>query len=180
VRDYLALAAAIAAPPALKLTITHGLAGCGKTTASSARLLADPAASTIRLRSDVERKRLYGLATHESSGSPLDGGIYTADAHVRTYARLAELAGLALSAGWSVVVDAAFLRRDERDMFRALAARHGAAFAILAPQASAAELARRVEARRGSGDASEATREVLERQLAWLEPLDADEPSLSS
>jgi aminoglycoside phosphotransferase family enzyme/predicted kinase len=180
VRDYLALAAAIAAPPPPSLTITHGLAGCGKTTAASARLLADPAASTIRLRSDVERKRLYGLAAHAASGSPLDGGIYTADAHVRTYARLAELAELALGAGWSVVVDAAFLRRDERDMFRALAARHDAAFAILAPQAPAAELARRIEARRGSGDASEATREVLERQLAWLEPLDADEPALSS
>jgi uncharacterized protein len=179
VRDYLALAAAIAAPPSLSLTITHGLAGCGKTTASSERLLADPTASTIRLRSDVERKRLYGLAAHAASGSPLDGGIYTAEAHVRTYARLAELAELALSAGWSAIVDAAFLRRDERDMFRALAARHGAAFAILAPQASAAELAARIEARRGSGDASEATLEVLERQRAWLEPLGADEPALS-
>ncbi|RLJ68221.1 bifunctional aminoglycoside phosphotransferase/ATP-binding protein [Sulfurisoma sediminicola] len=179
VHEYLALAAAIAAPPALKLTITHGLAGCGKTTASSARLLADPTASTVRLRSDVERKRLYGLAAHEASGSPLDGGIYTADAHVRTYARLAELAGLALGEGWSVIVDAAFLRRDERDMFRALAARHGAAFAILAPQASAAELAGRVDARRGSGDASEATLAVLERQGAWLEPLGADEPAVS-
>jgi uncharacterized protein len=180
VRDYLALAAAIAAPRSLQLVITHGLAGCGKTTAASARLLADAAASTIRLRSDVERKRLYGLAAHEASGSPLDGGIYTADAHARTYARLAELAGLALGEGWSVIVDAAFLRRDERDMFRALAARHGAAFAILAPQASAAELAGRVEARRGSGDASEATLEVLERQRAWIEPLGADEPALNS
>jgi aminoglycoside phosphotransferase family enzyme/predicted kinase len=179
VRDYLALAARIidVSPPTL--TITHGLAGCGKTTAAGARLLADATATTVRLRSDVERKRLYGLAAEAASGSPLDGGIYTAEAHARTYARLAELAEHCLAEGWSVIVDAAFLRRGERDAFRALAARHGAAFAILAPQATADELARRVEARQGSGDASEATLAVLERQRAWLEPLGADEAAVS-
>jgi hypothetical protein len=179
VRDYLALAQRLAVPPAPSLFITHGLAGCGKTTASTARLLADRQAATIRLRSDVERKRLYGLAAQAASGSPLDGGIYTADAHARTYARLAELAASALADGWSVIVDAAFLRRAERDAFHALARRHGAAFAILAPPAPAAELARRIEARRAMGDASEATLEVLERQRGYLEPLGADETALT-
>jgi hypothetical protein len=162
------------------LSITHGLAGCGKTTASSARLLADPQAATIRLRSDVERKRLHGLAAQSASGSPLDGGIYTPEAHTRTYARLAELAASVLAEGWSLIVDAAFLRRAERDAFHALAQRHGAAFAIIAPQAAPAELARRIEARRACGDASEATLEVLERQRGYLEPLDADEAVLPS
>jgi hypothetical protein len=168
------------APASPTLSITHGLAGCGKTTASSARLLADPQAATIRLRSDVERKRLYGLAAQSASGSPLDGGIYTPEAHARTYARLAELAASVLAEGWSVIVDAAFLRRDERDAFHALAQRHGAAFAIIAPQAAPAELARRIEARRARGDASEATLEVLERQRSYLEPLGADEAVLPS
>ncbi|MBU0750569.1 MAG: AAA family ATPase [Gammaproteobacteria bacterium] len=196
VRDYLALAQRIAVPPARPagsrpkevqstlgvptFCITHGLAGCGKTTASNARLLADPQAATVRLRSDVERKRLFGLAAGVASGSALDGGIYTLEANARTYARLAELAEAALADGWSVIVDAAFLKRGERDAFRALAARHGVVMEILAPQSPPAELVRRIAARHGTGDASEATVAVLERQRGYLEPLGADEPAVSA
>lgn len=174
--DYLELARGIAEPPAPTLVITCGLSGSGKTMASSARLL-DPqvpaAGSIVRLRSDVERKRLFGLAPLEHSGSVLDGGIYTADATTRTYARLHALAGDLLAADWPVVVDAAFLRHEERAGFRALAAGLGVAFGILATSAPAAELRRRLMAR--SGDASEATVAVLEKQLAWFEPLDQAE-----
>jgi aminoglycoside phosphotransferase family enzyme/predicted kinase len=177
VRDYLALAARIADPPAPALTITCGVSGSGKTTASTRRLLADPAAGTVRLRSDVERKRLFGLPARAASSSPVDAGIYTPEATARTYARLAALAGELLDAGWSVIVDAAFLRRRERDAFRALAAARTLPFAILFCDAPAAELRQRVAARRG--DASEATVAVLERQLGWLEPLDAAEQALA-
>ncbi|MDP1735333.1 MAG: AAA family ATPase [Sulfuritalea sp.] len=172
-RGYLQLAAQIAVPPAPTLVITCGLSGSGKTTASSARLLGPPpqgAGTLLRLRSDVERKRLFGLAPRQNSGSPLDGGIYTAEATTRTYARLHALASDLLAAGWPVIVDAAFLLREERTTFRALAAAHGAGFGILATDAPAEELRRRIKAR--SGDASEATLDVLEKQLAWFEPLD--------
>ena len=173
---YLQLAGRIAEPPAPTLVITCGLSGSGKTTASSARLLDSngPAAgSIVRLRSDVERKRLFGLAPRDSSASTLDGGIYAADATTRTYARLYSLARDLLAAGWPVIVDAAFLRRDERSAFRTLATELGVKFRILATSAATAELRRRLMAR--SGDASEATVAVLEKQLAWLEPLDAEE-----
>ncbi len=175
-RAYLKLAWRIAEPSAPTLVITCGLSGSGKTTASSARLLdpQDPAAgSIVRLRSDVERKRLFGLTPQDSSGSALDGGIYSADATTRTYARLLALARDLLAAGWPVIVDAAFLRREERNDFRALATELGVEFRILATTAPVAELRRRLMARRG--DASEATVAVLERQLAWFEPLDEDE-----
>ncbi|MDP2809315.1 MAG: AAA family ATPase [Rhodocyclaceae bacterium] len=173
---YLQLAWQIAAPPAPTLVITCGLSGSGKTTASSARLL-DPIAAAagniVRLRSDVERKRLFGLAPPDNSGSTLDGGIYTADATTRTYARLHALASTLLAAGWPVIVDAAFLRREERAAFRALAAELGVGFGILATAAPTEELRRRLMAR--SGDASEATVAVLEKQLTWFEPLDEGE-----
>jgi hypothetical protein len=159
--------------PAPTLVVTCGLSGSGKTTASSARLLDQTlkgAGNIVRLRSDVERKRLFGLAPQQNSGSALDGGIYTAEATARTYARLRTLASDLLAAGWPVIVDAAFLRREERATFRALAAELGIGFAILATEAPAEELRRRLVAR--SGDASEATLEVLEKQLAWFEPLD--------
>ena len=174
--SYIALAERLSAPKTPRLVITHGLTGCGKTTASNQLLLEDPDANTLRLRSDVERKRLYGLSALQRSASSLDGGIYVADAHERTYGRLHDLAKMLLLAGWSVVLDAAFLRRAERARFAALAQHCGAAFAVLAPQVSVEQLRERITARQAAGrDASEATLAVLEKQLGWIEPLDAQE-----
>ena len=175
-RAYLDLAWKIAVPPAPTLVITCGLSGSGKTTASSARLLdanLEGAGSLIRLRSDVERKRLFGLAPHDASHSAPDQGIYTAEATQRTYARLLALARELLLAGWPVIVDAAFLKRVERDSFATLAREPGVGFGILATEAPPEELRRRLLARRG--DASEATVAILERQFGWFEPLTAAE-----
>jgi aminoglycoside phosphotransferase family enzyme/predicted kinase len=177
-RGYLDLAWRIAVPRAPTLAITCGLSGSGKTTASSARLLdssLDRAGSIVRLRSDVERKRLFGLSPHDNSDSPADGAIYTLEATQRTYARLLALARELLLSGWPVIVDAAFLKRAERDNFAALAAELGCGFSILATEAAPEELRRRLLAR--SGDASEATVDVLDRQFEWFEPLSAVEQS---
>ena len=174
--DYLTLAESIATPPPPRLTITFGLSGSGKSTQSGALLRSSPGATTLRLRSDVERKRLHGLAPLERSHSTPAGGIYTAEATRRTYALLHATAAMVLDAGWSVVVDAAFLKRHERDSFRALAAERGADFAILACSAPLDEMRHRLETRQH--DASEATVEVLERQLDWVEPLATDETAL--
>jgi len=166
---YLELAERLIAPHAPSLTITCGPSGCGKTYLSGRRLASADFLQEIRIRSDIERKRLHGLAPDAASG----GTIYGPAATLRTYARLAELAEQALTAGWSVIVDAAFLKRAERGAFHALAGMLGAPFAILAPAAAPDELRRRIAARQG--DASEATLDVLERQLGWIEPLDAAE-----
>jgi aminoglycoside phosphotransferase family enzyme/predicted kinase len=177
VENYLALAERLLAPPPPRLVITHGLSGCGKTVASDALLQADPQASTLRLRSDVQRKRLFGLAPGADSGSGVGAGIYALDAHQRTYAHLREQAALLLQAGWSVVVDAAFLKRADREAFRALAQQMGAGFGILAPQATPEHLRQRILARSAAGrDASEATLEVLAQQMQTIEPLAPDEP----
>jgi len=171
--SYLDLAQRLITPPAPHLVITHGVSGSGKSHASTALLMADPAARTIRLRSDVERKRLFGLAPDAAS----DGAIYTLDANRRTYERLAELSEHLLAEGWSVIVDAAFLKRSERDAFRTFAQRLGVPCAILACSAPVDELRRRLDARRD--DPSEATVAIMERQLEWIEPLGADEEALT-
>lgn len=176
VETYVALAERLVSVPRRRLVITHGLSGCGKTLASSQLLLRDTHAATLRLRSDVERKRLFGLGITDRSGSPLDAGLYAPDVHGRTYARLHELAVMVLRAGWSVIVDAAFLKRAERDSFREVAKATGADFAILAPQATPDQLRERIRARAVKGqDASEATLEVLARQRLSIEPLAVDE-----
>jgi len=177
-RQYMSLAGKLAAPKKQKLIISHGLAACGKTSASTSLLLQDSEANTLRLRSDVERKRLFGLSAAASSNSGLNDKIYSEAAHADTYARLHELAAGLLAAGWSVVVDAAFLKAAERNAFHALAMKMNAAFGILAPQASAAELRTRILARLAQGhDASEATLEVLAQQITSIEPLNATERS---
>ncbi|HEX7384929.1 MAG TPA: AAA family ATPase, partial [Burkholderiaceae bacterium] len=152
-----------------RLAIAHGLPGAGKS--QVARQLLERAGA-LRLRSDVERKRLFGLAALDDSG----GAIYAADATERTYARLAALAREALAAGLRVIVDAAFLRRAERDAFAALARECGVPFAILDCRAPLALLRERVAARHARrDDASEADLAVLERLAVAAEPLAADE-----
>jgi aminoglycoside phosphotransferase family enzyme/predicted kinase len=166
-----ALAYTRARRPALLLM--HGLSGSGKTTVSQQVL---ESFAAIRLRSDVERKRLYGLAPGAASGSTIDQGIYSREAGERTYEHLARLAGELLAAGELVVVDAAFLERRRRERFRRLAAGHGAAFLILDLAADEALLRERVTQRTHAGtDASEATLDVLARQSTSHEPLTPDE-----
>jgi aminoglycoside phosphotransferase family enzyme/predicted kinase len=172
--DYLACAAEWVASPRdnARLLITHGLSGSGKSTIASQLLRA---AGAIRIRSDVERKRLFGLAPLERSTS-LGLDIYTAQATNDTFESLRQRARAALKAGYPVIVDAAFLQRDERRRFQALAAELQVPYSILDCQASPVTLRQRVMARAASGlDASEAGIEVLERQLASHQPLEADE-----
>ena len=170
--SYLDLTEELMSPPPATLTITYGLSGSGKTTASAALLAADPSATTLRLRSDLERKRSYGLGEFDSS---VDRGrhIYTAEADARTYELLADRARLLLRAGWSVVVDAAFLAAPQRSVFRELARDCGVEFAILRCEAPVAELRDRIRRRRG--DASEADETVLDRQLANHDELTGEE-----
>jgi uncharacterized protein len=171
----LARAEALSAPlhSALHLVLTSGVSGSGKSTV--AQLLVD-ALGAIRIRSDVERKRLFGLAA-QARPSPDDvARLYGADATVRTYARLGELARTLLCAGMHVVVDAAFLRRHERDAMRALAAEAGAHTTLLDCHAPAAVLRERVRRRLADNrDASDADGAVLEHQLATREPTADDE-----
>ncbi|WP_054763361.1 AAA family ATPase [Methylomonas koyamae] len=132
----------------------------------------------IRLRSDVERKRLFGLSPLASSLSATGGGIYQADASRQTYGRLLELSRGLLADGFGVIVDAAFLQYDQRRPFRELAAQLGAGFALVAVRAEPATLRRRISERQAAGnDASEAGLEVLEHASRNLEPLQADEMS---
>ena len=171
--DYLGCAERIAqgVANAPRLLITHGVSGSGKSTLAQQLMTR---AGAIRLRSDVERKRLFGISALDRSTGRAQ--IYGADATARTFDRLARSARTALRAGYPVIVDATFLRRGERDMFRALAAELRVPCTILHCTAGQARLRERVAARSArGGDASEADVAVLDRQLACREPLASDE-----
>ncbi|BCK88112.1 putative protein [Sideroxyarcus emersonii] len=164
-RSYLALARQCLGRYRPALIVMHGLPGSGKTTFSQ---LALQQLGAIRIRSDVERKRLFGLGGLESSRAHV-GDIYGAEATRQTYARLHELARGILLAGLPVIVDAAFLRQEEREAFRRLAQGMSVPFAIASLHASDAVLRERVQLRRN--DASEADVAVLDLLQSRQQPL---------
>jgi uncharacterized protein len=168
-RRYAATALAWSRPEAPHLTVTHGLPGSGKTFVSQQLLERQHA---VRIRSDVERKRLFGAgALDDSRAAGLD--LYTGDADRRTYQRLFDMARIALQAGFPVVLDAAFLRHEERRQASALAHRLHVPFVIVACKAPLRVLRRRLLQRRD--DASEADVAVLEKLRAAAEPLRQEE-----
>lgn len=171
-RDYLQLARGFIEPPPARLYITHGLSGSGKSTVSAAMAATEP--RLIRIRSDVERKRLFGLPALASSRAA--GNIYTPEATRLTYRQIMDDARLCLASGYSCIVDAAFLRRNERLRFAELARAWQTPYTLVSCQADQATLISRLHARQRAGnDASEADESILHKQLTWAEPLNAAE-----
>jgi predicted kinase len=148
-------------PSAPQLVAIAGLSGSGKSTLG--RALAPevgPAPGAIHLRSDLERKGLHGV----DETSRLGPGAYTEKANRKVYATLRNKARQVLAAGHAAVVDAVFDRPEERAAIEEAAAELGVVFGGLWLEAPPSQLLDRVRARRG--DASDATPEVVRRQLA--------------
>lgn len=157
------------------LILMHGPSGSGKSWLSQRLIEALPA---LRIRSDLERKRLAALSTATPAANPLNAGIYMPEMSHRTYARLLECAENCLQTGFHTIVDAAFLDRADRELFHGLAMRLRVPLVIVACHADPATLAARVQARIESGkDPSDADRRVLDAQLRNLTPFDAKEQS---
>ena len=154
----------------IALIITHGYSGSGKSTLSGQ--LAEKTGA-MQIRSDIERKRLFGYRAEEPTGSGIGSGLYTQEAGLKTYRQLADCAKAVIAAGFSAIIDAAFLETRQREQFLQLAAECGVPFFIVDFQASDAELCRRIKRRQN--DASEATLDVLQHQLQSAQPLSAKE-----
>ena len=172
---YLALSTSLTKPPHPTLIITHGLSGSGKTTVSQALL---ESLGAIRIRSDIERKRLLGLSQEERTKAQKIALVYSKDSTEATYAQLKKLARSILQSGHSAIVDATFLKQTYRNTFAELAQDLGLPFFILDIRAPEAILRKRVEDRQRKGqDASEADISVLEQQLSQDEPFSTIERS---
>jgi uncharacterized protein len=142
----------IAAP---RLIAIGGLSGAGKSTLAAALA---PVLGAVWLRSDVERKRLFGV----SETTRLGAEAYGRDVTARVYARLSEAAAAHLFYGRDILVDAVFQRQDERAAIEAVAAHHGARFCGLWLEAEHGLRRTRVAER--TDDASDATPAIVDLQ----------------
>jgi predicted kinase len=168
------------APP--RLIAVGGLSGCGKSTL--ARNLApelSPVPGAVILRSDVIRKRLMG----RDEFLPLEPEAYTAEITNKVFGTIRERAATALAARRSVIVDAIYANREERQALVAIAKTRGVPFTGLWLEAPFEVMAHRIGSRveghtKGKRrDASDATVEVLKSQLEYTlgkidwQPIDA-------
>ena len=173
--DYIDLASQWAQSHRAGLIIMYGLSGSGKSTVAAQ--LAQKLGA-IQIRSDVERKRMHGLAAEDSSDSALDRGIYTAQATAATYQRLREIAASIIDADFSVIVDATLLQQAQRLELLQMPSARTCHRIIIDCEAPLPELRRRVLER--EQDASEASLEVLEHQLLQREPISGAELKLAT
>ena len=170
---YLSLAERISGERRPAVVITMGVSGSGKSWL--ARRLVERA-GLVRMRTDIERKRIHGLDPEDSSDSGIGADLYSAEATERTYHHMVELAEPLLRAGIPALIDATCLEKWQRRLFRDLASECEVPFAIVHCRADQAVLEQRIEQRDEAGDdPSEAGLEVLEHQQQKMEPLDESE-----
>ncbi len=171
---YLGLAERLAVGGRPVLIATSGVSGSGKSTVAAELVAAVPA---IRIRSDVERKRLAGLkALERPEGEAATAAIYSEASTRRVYDRLADLAGVVLDAGVSAIVDASCTRRWQRGLLAAVAEARSVLLIWIGFDLPEDAVLARVEARRSrGGDPSDATADVVRAQVAAIEPIGDDE-----
>lgn len=174
---YLELALSYTVPGKPFLIINHGLSGSGKSYYSQ-QLAED--FQCIHLSSDIERKRLFGLSPLAISKQSIDINIYSQQASADTYQRLHDLSRAVLGYGFSVIVDATFLRQSYRLAFQELAHSLQIPFIIMDLQANIDSLKQRIiQRQQQANNPSEADISILEQQCINRDPLSDEEQSQS-
>ncbi|CAA6815036.1 MAG: Unknown protein [uncultured Thiotrichaceae bacterium] len=171
--NYLSLANRYTQKHAPTLFITFGLSGSGKSWGSSK--IADQF-GLIHIRSDIERKRLAGMLATDREQTAFGEGLYSQAMSNKTYDELARIATLLLQNAQSIIVDATFLKRGERNAFANVAEAQNAGFAILHFDTEIEQLEKNILTRgQRNDDASDADIAVLRKQLTVYDKLGKDE-----
>lgn len=156
---YFDLALRLIRPVRPSLIAIGGKSGTGKSVLAreiAPRLVPLPGA--LLLRSDVIRKGLFGFGPHV----PLPASAYTPDVNARVYQTLLDRSRQILAQGFSVVVDAAFLKESERSDLSKAAETSGAEFRPMFLTAALDVRLDRIRSRKN--DASDATPDIATGQ----------------
>lgn len=168
-RNYLTLAFSFTQPTRPAMLLMHGLSGSGKSYVAKHLAMSIGA---VQIRSDVERKRLFGFWRPREASNQSDIDIYSPPATEETYQRLLTLARGIISAGYVVIVDAAFLSRSQRSQFVSTAQALKLPWAIVDCEAPECVLRERITTRQFTrSDPSDADNKVLDIQLMSADPL---------
>lgn len=155
------------------LFITVGLVGTGKSTLAKA--LSKRLGLAV-ISSDVTRKQLAGVPLNEHRFDDFTGGIYSAELSRKTYDKLFAGAGDILSDGGSVVLDASFIKAEERLKARRLAEETGADFFIIECRLDEENIKKRLARRLERGSVSDGRWEVYRPQKKAFDPVEASPP----
>lgn len=172
-RQYISLADSYESMPDRYILLMHGYSGSGKSVVSNTLV---EQLGVMRIRSDVERKRLFKYQASDRSDSPLDGGIYTKEATHRTYDRIVKLSTTILEGGMPVVVDATHLQLWQRHSLLKVAESHAVPLLIISCCAENKILEERVKKRlHEKSDVSEAGIKTLQSQQQTSDALSSSE-----
>ena len=150
------------------LFITTGLVGTGKT------FLAQALAKRLGLvviSSDVTRKQLASIPLTEHRFEELDTGIYSAEFSRKTYAQMFSEAKHILADGGSVIIDASFIKAEERLKAKGLAEEMGADFLIIECTLDEGSIKQRLTQRREEGSVSDGRWEIYPPQKRAFDPV---------
>jgi predicted kinase len=172
-QKYADLAESYSVIPLRFALMMHGLSGTGKTTVSHQLVSHLP---IIRVRSDVERKRLHGLQALDRTNSGLNEGLYSQEMTEKTYHHLVEVAGHILGSGRSVLIDGTHLQKWQREILQNVVDERGVPLLIISCQLEEQTAKKWIVERQEAGlDASEAGTEVYDQQKEQQDELDEQE-----
>ncbi|MEA3492584.1 MAG: AAA family ATPase [Campylobacterota bacterium] len=161
VKQYMDLAHSYTLKREPFLAITHGFSGSGKSTFT---LMIAEEYGAVSIRSDRERMRIFGSGRGDS--------IYASDATKATYEHLLASAISIYNSGYSVIVDATFLKQWQRELFLKQAILDDIPLYLFTMECDQSLMQSRIKKRFREGlDISEADLGILQKQLLSAEPL---------
>ena len=172
-RRYLRLTDYYARRPKPALFLMHGVSGSGKSHLS--QQLVDQT-DTIRIRSDVERKRLFRELSLK--GEKID--LYGPQMNAHTFNLLHDTSADLLRNGYSVIVDATFIRQRTRQSYIELAEQLNIPIRIISCTCEQKLIEARLKRRESEGnDASDADIRVMRDQIQHQQPLTEEEQTMA-
>jgi len=172
-KDFITLAEKFSNTTRPSLSITFGLSASGKSYHTEKLMQQD---NTIRLRSDIIRKQLFNLPLYKKTPTNQLETLYSESVTQSVYNKMLYLADLYLQHGYTVLIDAACLKLWERRAFHQIATKNNIDFKILSFETDIGTLKSRLQERTNMpNEVSDATPEVLDLQLKFMEPIIEEE-----